>query len=327
MKISEVVKLTGLTKKALYYYEEEGMISPYINVENSYREYSQSDIDKLVQISLLRQLEVPIKNVKLIINDSVLLKDVLNQHLTKLNENIEKLKKNKKIIQSCLQEVSNESSTELTNKLLYLKKSLEMDQFLREDFMRKHLHRIFPGTYGKMIFYSCGVFLNESIDADEKTDAWIEMINLLDSAHYFDYTNYTKAMIQNFEHLSDKKLERISFETRKWVSITNEEMIQEKEKCLKSIDALYADPNLKLKRMQLANFLKSAESKETKFDVKFNNNLITLSKDYTSIFENRSKFEKLLSTEHSIQEFFKSHDIEIRLFTLTMINMLVDMPD
>ena len=86
MKISEVVKLTGLTKKALYYYEEEGMVAPYINVENSYREYSQSDIDKLAQISLLRQFDIPIKDIKSIINDSVLLKNALEQHLTKLND-------------------------------------------------------------------------------------------------------------------------------------------------------------------------------------------------------------------------------------------------
>ena len=64
MKISEVMEITRLTKKAINYYEEEGLIKPDVNPENNYREYSQSNVDELVQISVLRQLDVSVKLIR-----------------------------------------------------------------------------------------------------------------------------------------------------------------------------------------------------------------------------------------------------------------------
>ncbi len=55
MKISEVMKVTGLTKKAIYYFEDEGLISPQKDIENSYRRYSEKDLHRLVQFVLSHQ--------------------------------------------------------------------------------------------------------------------------------------------------------------------------------------------------------------------------------------------------------------------------------
>ncbi|MBC7342044.1 MAG: MerR family DNA-binding transcriptional regulator [Clostridia bacterium] len=40
MNIWEVAKATGLTKKAIRYYEKMGLLSPAINQDNNYRDYS-----------------------------------------------------------------------------------------------------------------------------------------------------------------------------------------------------------------------------------------------------------------------------------------------
>lgn len=82
MLINEVCKRCGLTKKAIEYYEEQGLTRPQI-MENGYRVFSEDDViqlnkssfDKLVRLGELLLSEInarryPIKhiyNFKLII--------------------------------------------------------------------------------------------------------------------------------------------------------------------------------------------------------------------------------------------------------------------
>ena len=69
MLINEVLNLTGLTKKAISYYEKKGLISPLKN-SNGYREYTNNDIKLLNEISLYRKLDISIKDIKTIINSN-----------------------------------------------------------------------------------------------------------------------------------------------------------------------------------------------------------------------------------------------------------------
>ncbi|ELY6343395.1 Cu(I)-responsive transcriptional regulator [Cronobacter muytjensii] len=52
MNISDVAKKTGLTSKAIRFYEEKGLVTPPLRGDNGYRTYSQRHIDEL---TLLRQ--------------------------------------------------------------------------------------------------------------------------------------------------------------------------------------------------------------------------------------------------------------------------------
>lgn len=63
MLINEVCNLTGLTKKAISYYEKHGLIKPR-KCSNGYREYSEDDIALLNEISLYRKLDISIKDKK-----------------------------------------------------------------------------------------------------------------------------------------------------------------------------------------------------------------------------------------------------------------------
>lgn len=83
MKISEVMKITKLTKRAINCYEEEGLIKPDINPDNNYREYSWNEVDGLIQISALRQLDVPVLEIKYIISNPNLIRDRHEQHYMK----------------------------------------------------------------------------------------------------------------------------------------------------------------------------------------------------------------------------------------------------
>ncbi|PVZ87300.1 Cu(I)-responsive transcriptional regulator [Serratia sp. S1B] len=52
MNISDVAKKTGLTSKAIRFYEEKGLVTAPIRTDNGYRSYSTKHIEEL---TLLRQ--------------------------------------------------------------------------------------------------------------------------------------------------------------------------------------------------------------------------------------------------------------------------------
>ena len=67
MKRNEVEKITGLTRKAILYYEDKGLIRPH-KEENNYRSYSQKDVDRLLQISIYRKLGPSLLEIKNILS-------------------------------------------------------------------------------------------------------------------------------------------------------------------------------------------------------------------------------------------------------------------
>lgn len=64
MTIKEVEKLTGLTAKSIRYYEDKGLITVERNEENDYRSYSETEVNRLKKIKLLRYLEFSVEEVK-----------------------------------------------------------------------------------------------------------------------------------------------------------------------------------------------------------------------------------------------------------------------
>ena len=64
MKINEVEAAVGVTKKNIRFYEEEGLITPSREPGNGYRSYSQADVERLRRIKLLRKLDVPLADIR-----------------------------------------------------------------------------------------------------------------------------------------------------------------------------------------------------------------------------------------------------------------------
>ena len=69
MKINEVAQETGLTKKAIHFYIKEELLQPETNADNGYYEFSGQDIQTLHNIALLRQLGMPVTEVKSMLNN------------------------------------------------------------------------------------------------------------------------------------------------------------------------------------------------------------------------------------------------------------------
>jgi len=56
MNISDVAKKTGLTSKAIRFYEEKGLVTAPIRTDNGYRSYSPKHIEELTLLRQARQV-------------------------------------------------------------------------------------------------------------------------------------------------------------------------------------------------------------------------------------------------------------------------------
>lgn len=64
MTINEVSKLTGITVRALHYYDEIGLLSPANYTQAKYRLYSNSELEKLQQIMFFKEIGFELKKIK-----------------------------------------------------------------------------------------------------------------------------------------------------------------------------------------------------------------------------------------------------------------------
>lgn len=86
MKIYQVEELVGITKKNIRFYEDEGLLNPERNPENGYREYSLKDVRQLQKIKLLRKLDVPIEEIRLLQHGKSSFSETMNRQIQALEQ-------------------------------------------------------------------------------------------------------------------------------------------------------------------------------------------------------------------------------------------------
>ena len=201
MKRNEVEKITGLTRKAILYYEDKGLIKPR-KEENNYRSYSEGDVDRLLQISIYRKLGLSLLEIKNILSTKEKeLASILRDRQYRLE--LEESKKNlfEKLIKS-------QDFEEIAKDLEALEK---------EETIYERLARIFPGYFGHIFFMSYKTFLGDKLDEDQEP-AFHELIKILDSLPEIDFTEEEKAYIEkltsdfdleNLESLNQEKIQAV----------------------------------------------------------------------------------------------------------------------
>lgn len=86
MLINEVQYKVGLTKKSIRYYESEGLLNPKRNSNNDYREYDETDVKDLRLIKFLRELNIPVHDIKRLKEKELTLSKCMEECLKKINE-------------------------------------------------------------------------------------------------------------------------------------------------------------------------------------------------------------------------------------------------
>lgn len=97
MLIKEVESIVGLSKKSIRFYEDNNLLNPKRNSTNDYREYSKEDIEKLKTIKLLRELGVSIRELKLLNENKLTLKECLDDRIYKIEAEEKKYQRAKEI--------------------------------------------------------------------------------------------------------------------------------------------------------------------------------------------------------------------------------------
>ena len=64
MTVKEVSKLTGVSVRTLHYYDEIGLFVPAMTTDAGYRLYDNSDLERLQQILLFKELGFSLKDIK-----------------------------------------------------------------------------------------------------------------------------------------------------------------------------------------------------------------------------------------------------------------------
>lgn len=166
MLIGEAAAKTNLTKKAIEYYTEQGLISPEIS-ENGYRNFSENDVAKLRKISVLRSLGLSVAEIKEFFSD--------NGH-GKIQEII-----NRKAFEAQAFKEKEKLLRGLSEKTDWNKVQEETEKLQRKNSVLTRLLNCFPGFYGQYLIVHFAPFLNDPIATPEQQRAFDTIVSFLDN--------------------------------------------------------------------------------------------------------------------------------------------------
>ena len=168
MLINEVCKRCGLTKKAIEYYEEQGLTHPQI-MGNGYRVFSEDDVIQLNKIAVLRGLGISVSDIKTVLaeNDRLSFQTICDKKELEISDIQAK--------QQLLHMLARNQNWEDARAQL---RQLDAKQSI----LSRLLDR-FPGYFGKFISLHFAPYLNERIVTDEQQDAFETIIDFLDGVN------------------------------------------------------------------------------------------------------------------------------------------------
>lgn len=205
--MSEVKEKTKLTRKAIEYYEEKGLIKPK-REENNYRVYSQEDVEKLSEIYIYRKLGCSLDQIKELFNRES------NSSLAEIIRGRE--------IESQLENVRVEALKQLLNDANIDEVKEQLDFIDRQETIYSKLMRVFPGYLGQLYFMSYKNFLDEKLEED-KVKYYEEYIELLDSMPDLPLTDEEKNLLeQSSKDISKLDMEKTNEEKMKAIENTDE---------------------------------------------------------------------------------------------------------
>lgn len=176
----EVEKLTGLTRKAIEYYEEKGLLVPKRD-ENNYRIYGEEEVEKLKQISLYRRLGLSMGEIRKLSGEASV--NLLADRVREKELNLILEKKRLAVFKRFVNGNDGEMLEE------------ELSVIEREETVYEKLTRIFPGYFGQLFFLNDRPFLLERLD-EEKRISFEKYVKFMDSLPEFELSKQERAFLE-----------------------------------------------------------------------------------------------------------------------------------
>lgn len=186
---NEIQEKTGLTRKAIEYYEEKGLIQP-LKLENGYRDYRDEDLVMLNKISLFRKVGMSIPEIKECLSSNG---SSLSSILRRKEHQLETEQKKKEVIELI---VNKENQNVIDDKIALI----EVEESIYEK-----LSNAFPGYFGQLLFSAYQPFLKEKLDTKGQA-AYQEFVAYLDSLPSFSLSKEEQAYIEETSSSFDMKL-------------------------------------------------------------------------------------------------------------------------
>lgn len=164
MLINEIAKKCKITKKAVQYYTQQGLIVPAV-MENGYHNFSEQDAEILKQVVLYRKLGLSISEIKGVLRNHKELTSILHQRTLELER--EKLK------QELLKRIENGEKVENLER--------EINNINSNTVIVKRLLELFPSYYGKFISLNFSRYLSGKIETEEQMKAFQQIIEFFDN--------------------------------------------------------------------------------------------------------------------------------------------------
>ena len=161
MRINEVTRETGLSRRAVKYYEEEGLLTVKKD-QNGYRNYSIENLKILKEISVYRKLGIGIKEIKVLLQDED--KGILRQVY---EEKRKQLGENQRELAALAAYIENENIEVLSQQLEY-------------ETIADALRDMIPGAYGYYFMYHFLPYLQIKITTPAQREAYEAIVGFFD---------------------------------------------------------------------------------------------------------------------------------------------------
>lgn len=162
MRLNEVIKQVDLSKRAIKFYEEKGLLKTKRD-SNGYRNYTDKDISLLKEISSYRKMGIGLSDIKKILNDKSVLKQILIEKKKEITISQNELEALEKFIE-------NNNIEELYDSIEY--KTLA-----------DAIQNSIPGFYGYYFLNHFLPYLQIRIQTKEQQEAYNRLIEFWDNTN------------------------------------------------------------------------------------------------------------------------------------------------
>lgn len=191
MQVNEICRQTGLTKKAVEYYQLKGLVAPKVN-ENGYRKFSDSDLSRLNEIALLRKLELSTDEILRVLNSTD------KKHTLGLIKPLKEIQAKAKLDRLELMEqlINGVDVAEINDRL----NSLEQRSTIKEKLLLA-----FPGYYGRYVSLHFGQYLNEPIKTKEQKLLYVKVVDFLDNMEAIEIPEELQSVLDEVDNDMDNQ--------------------------------------------------------------------------------------------------------------------------
>ena len=163
MLINEAARKCGITKKAVQYYVEQGLVDPKV-LENGYRDFSEEDTKVLKRVVLYRKLGLSIREIRRVLEDRGEISGIFYQRELELEQEKTKQEWLKRL-------AAGEAIEDLEP---------EIDPLSSNTIIIQKLGELFPGYYGKIIRLHFSRYLTGKVETEEQKKACQQIIEFVD---------------------------------------------------------------------------------------------------------------------------------------------------